>query len=80
MTTARPGTREVFDAAAGAPKMLYGIDETTRMTGLGRSKLYELIAAGLLESVKCGKRRLIPAAALESFIQGLRESSSTPAG
>lgn len=36
-------------------------------TGLGRATLYRLIAAGVLESRKVGRRRLIPIAALDKI-------------
>ncbi|HEY3924269.1 MAG TPA: helix-turn-helix domain-containing protein [Acidothermaceae bacterium] len=35
--------------------------------GIGRTKIAELIASGELTSVKLGRRRLIPFAALEAF-------------
>jgi hypothetical protein len=35
------------------------IDEAKRASGLGRSKLYELIGEGRLKSVKIDKRHLI---------------------
>ena len=56
-------------------KLLYDVNEASIMTSLGRSKLYELMATGEVESVKVGKRRLIPAEALERFVQGLRASA-----
>ena len=42
--------------------------------GLGRTKLYALTASGELQSVKIGRRRLWPAAAVNEFIR-LREST-----
>lgn len=56
-------------------KLLYTVNEASVMTSIGRSRLYELMATGELESVKCGKRRLIPAEALERFVQSLRASA-----
>nr|WP_245656255.1 helix-turn-helix domain-containing protein [Novosphingobium naphthalenivorans] len=38
------------------------------MTGIGRSKLYELIAAGEIEIVKIGAVTLIPVASLQALI------------
>jgi excisionase family DNA binding protein len=35
------------------------IPEFCRISGIGRSKTYELIASGEIESVVCGGRRLI---------------------
>jgi excisionase family DNA binding protein len=48
-----------------------GISEACRLTGLGRSKLYELLTASEIPSVKIGKRRVIPVAALRDFIDRL---------
>ncbi len=40
--------------------------------GIGRSKLFELIAAGEIETVQIGRSRRIPAQALEDYVQRLR--------
>lgn len=53
-------------------RLLYPPTEAAAMLGLGRSKLYELISSGELESVKVGKSRLVPAEALENFVRRLR--------
>lgn len=60
-------------------KLLNEIPEACERTGLRRSKMYELLASGEIESVKIGKRRLIPEEALENFVARLRgQSSGTP--
>jgi excisionase family DNA binding protein len=45
------------------------IREACRLTGIGRSKLYELIAAGEIEIVKVGTISLVPMASLTSFLE-----------
>jgi excisionase family DNA binding protein len=45
------------------------IREACRLTGIGRSKLYELIADGEIEIIKVGTITLIPVAGLERFLQ-----------
>lgn len=45
------------------------IREACRLTGIGRSKLYELIAAGEIEIVKVGTITLIPTGSLQSFVE-----------
>jgi excisionase family DNA binding protein len=50
--------------------------EAARALGIGRSKLYELLQAGVLESVRIGACRRIPAAALSDLVAKLR----VPAG
>jgi excisionase family DNA binding protein len=44
--------------------------------GLGRTKLHELIAAGEVRSVKIGRRRLIPMAALDEYVARLQRAAS----
>jgi excisionase family DNA binding protein len=41
--------------------LLYQIPEACRQIGIGRTLLYELIAAGRLTVVKLGSRTLVPA-------------------
>lgn len=50
---------------------LYGINDVMEATGLGRTTVFGLIKDGKLRSVKVGRRRLVPAAALDEFIAGL---------
>ena len=45
------------------------IKDACRMTGIGRSKLYLLIAEGAIETIKVGSMTLIPVASLEAFIR-----------
>lgn len=45
------------------------IREACRLTGIGRSKLYELIAAGEIEVIKVGAITLIPVASLAGFLR-----------
>lgn len=46
-----------------------------RMTGIGRSKLYELIQAGEIDSVKVGRCTLITVESLKRFVERSRECS-----
>jgi hypothetical protein len=45
------------------------IADATRLTGIRRSKLYELMAAGDLETVKIGRCTLIPMDSLRRLIE-----------
>ena len=45
------------------------IKEACRITGIGRSKLYELIAAGEIRTVKVGSITLIPICTLRAFVE-----------
>lgn len=44
------------------------ISEAVRLTGLCRSKIYELIASGDIETVKVGRCTLIPMASLRALV------------
>jgi excisionase family DNA binding protein len=45
------------------------VPEACRLTGIGRSKLYELIAAGEIRIIKVGSITLIPFAGLHEFLE-----------
>ena len=47
------------------PRLAYSIAESEALSGLSRSSLYRLIAAGQLKTVQRGRRRLVPSAELE---------------
>ena len=46
------------------------IDDTCHLTGLGRTKVYELIAEGRLKAVAIGRRRLVLYSSIEDLIDG----------
>lgn len=48
--------------------------QAARMLGIGRSKLYELLAKGEVESVRIGNCRRIPAQALHNFLAELSKA------
>jgi excisionase family DNA binding protein len=50
-------------------------EEAAQALRVGRSKVYELIAAGALRSVKIGGSRRISAAALAEFVAQLEEAA-----
>jgi excisionase family DNA binding protein len=45
------------------------IRDACRLTGIGRSKLYELIAAGEIEVIKVGAITLVPVSSLTRFLR-----------
>jgi excisionase family DNA binding protein len=55
-----------------APKLLLRPEEAAEVLGIGRSKLYELLAVGEVESVRIGKCRRVPLAALDDYVRRLR--------
>lgn len=48
--------------------MLCGVPEAAKALGLGRSKVYDLIAEGKLEAVKIGTRRLVRVASIKALV------------
>ena len=51
-------------------------EEAGKVLGIGRTFVYELLATGKLESIKLGRRRLIPREALERLVAEERERQS----
>ena len=49
------------------------VPEAMRLTGIGRSKLYELIAAGEIEIAKVGTCTLVTVASLRRLIDRARK-------
>jgi excisionase family DNA binding protein len=49
------------------------VNEAARMIGVGRTKLYELIASGEVEAIKLGKSTRITTASLKKLVMRQRE-------
>lgn len=49
------------------------VNEAARMIGVGRTKLYAMIASGELEAVKLGKATRITTASLHDLVRRPRE-------
>ena len=45
------------------------VNDAARMIGIGRTKLYELIASGELETIKIGKATRITTASLHKLVE-----------
>ena len=56
---------------APVPDRLLSINEAAGALGIGRSRLYEEVAAGRLRSLKVGRRRLVPASAIAGYIEAV---------
>lgn len=52
------------------PKIGYSIREACHASSLGRSTIYNHIAAGRLRAVRVGGRTIIPAEALHALVSG----------
>lgn len=49
------------------------VNDAARMIGVGRTKLYELIASGEIEAIKLGKSTRITTASLKKLVMRQRE-------
>lgn len=56
-------------------KLLLKPEEAALLLGIGRTKLYELLAVEAIESVRIGSCRRIPLAALERYVAGLLDGN-----
>lgn len=62
-------------------RLAYGLDEIHNIVPVGRSTLYQEIAAGRLRAFKCRGRTLVTRHALEAWVAVLEgESGSKPEG
>ena len=50
-------------------KRVYSIREAAQALGIGRTLAIKLVRSGQLRSIKLGRRRVVPAAALEELLQ-----------
>jgi excisionase family DNA binding protein len=57
------------NTASQLPRLAYGIDDAAGALGLSRSRIYELIADGEIAACKVGKRTIIPATELTTFLE-----------
>lgn len=58
-------------------RLVYTVAEAAQALRIGRSKLYELLASGEIESIHIGRSRKIPAPALSDYINRQREKEES---
>jgi excisionase family DNA binding protein len=59
--------------------LAYRVPAVAELLGLGKSKVYELIAQGSIESIKDGGTRLIPAHAVRAYLARQAGDGDVPA-
>ncbi len=70
-----PSNRESGDGeTTRPPRLVLTPEEAAQALGISRSKLYELLHAGTLESIRIDRLRRIPVQALHEFVERLREA------
>ena len=72
MNTKVDGTHVAIGGNLAATPITVRINEACRLTGIGRSKLYELIQAGEIKIIKVGTITLVPVISLTAFIDAHR--------
>jgi excisionase family DNA binding protein len=60
----------IVDERAPAP-LAYTVPDACKAAGLGRTTLYELIAAGRVRAMKAGTRTLVEAESLRRYLASL---------
>jgi len=73
MNTNEHRDQEASTKMSGSEQLLLTIPEAAARLGIGRSTVYELTATGALEVVHIGRCARIPAAALDDFVQRIRD-------
>lgn len=71
-----PGPTGARDPGRQVARLLLSPTEAAAALGISRSKLYELMRAGSVESVRIDTARRVPADALDTYVQTLRTQSS----
>lgn len=66
--TTHPAVKPHHTLSGDSSHVAYPLDAGLKKLGIGRTKAYELIDDGELETYKVGKRRFIAHAALERFV------------
>jgi excisionase family DNA binding protein len=61
--------------ASHSEPLLYTIPEAATALRISRTKLYELLDSGEIESIHIGRSRKIPADTLRSYIDRLRKEA-----
>lgn len=56
--------------------LLLTVDQARGRLTIGRTRMFELIASGAIESVTIGRSRRIPEAALDRYVEGLLAAKS----
>jgi len=70
-----PTDTAIEQAGAELAPLLLPITPAANHIAVGRSTLYELIAAGEIESVHIGRRHLVVRSSLDAYVERLRDAS-----
>ena len=74
-----PCGRGGFGGGHQVDRLLLTPEHAAELLAVGRTKIYELLRTGELESVRIGAARRIPAAALTAYVELLRHQEAADA-
>ncbi|WAP56948.1 helix-turn-helix domain-containing protein [Streptomyces sp. S465] len=60
-------------------QMLYRLEEAAVVLGVGRSTVYEEVRLGRLQTVRIGRRRLVPLEYLTEYVELLKREARAAA-
>jgi len=66
-------TYHSLPAYGSQERLLLSVVDAAQILSLSRSKVYELLAAGAIRSVRIGRSRRIPRSALDDYVADLTE-------
>lgn len=67
------------DATAGVAssgQLAYSVKHAARVVDVGERTMWQLVMDGVIESIKIGRSRRIPRAALVAYVERLREEAA----
>ena len=70
----------IHQSPATDPRLAVSPAEAARLTGIGRTTLYEALSSGALRSLKIGQRRLITIEALKDWLALAEHANRRDAG
>lgn len=70
--------RKGMEQATVPGSLLVTVEDAGRVLGVGRSTVFDLIAAGQLRSVKIGRSRRVSVRAFEEFVRALEAGEVAP--
>lgn len=75
MKIARETLIDLAQSSEAGSAVCVRIDRAMRMLDIGKTKLYELIGAGELETIHIGRRTLVLQTSIDALVQRLRQGT-----
>lgn len=78
MNPSAPDTLALNSSQTTTPRVLLTVEQAADALGIGRTNMFALIKSGEIESVKVGRLRRVPAAALDAYTARLNAQQNPP--